>query len=133
MIEIGLTVGQYLQKQREEKKIPIEYVAEKTRITLANLQALEKDDFHRLPGEFFTRGFLRTYAKFVQLDTAEVIDAYQVQVEATRKQRQDEELAVSPSTPFSKNILNFFLDFVSTVMGATPPFPLGKTVLPPKN
>lgn len=133
MIEIGLTVGQYLQKQRKEKKIPIEYVAEKTRITLANLQALEKDDFHRLPGEFFTRGFLRTYAKFVQLDAAEVIDAYQVQVEATRKQRQDEELAVSPSTPFSKNILNFFLDFVSTIMGATPTFSLGKTVLPPKN
>jgi cytoskeletal protein RodZ len=133
MIEMGLTVGQYLQRQRKEKKIPLEYVAEKTRITLAYLQALDKDDFHCLPGEFFTRGFLRTYAKFIQLDPAEVIAAYQLQVEATGRPPQGEELAVPPSPSFLKNILNFFLDFASTIMGATPIFSVGKVALPRKN
>ena len=130
---MGLTVGQYLQKQRKEKKIPLEYVAERTRITLTYLQALEKDDFHRLPGEFFTRGFLRTYAKFIELDPAEVIAAYQLQVEATRRLPQDEKLAVSPPSPFLKNILNLFSDSVSAIRGATPTFSTGKVALPRKN
>ena len=130
---MGLTVGQYLQRQRKEKKIPLEYVAERTRITLAYLQALDKDDFHRLPGEFFTRGFLRTYAKFIELDPAEVIAAYQLQVEATGRSPQEEELAVPLSPSFLKNILNPFLEFVSAFMGVTPTFSVGKVALPRKN
>jgi cytoskeletal protein RodZ len=133
MIEMGQTVGQYLQRQRKEKKIPLEYVAERTRITLAYLQALDKDDFHCLPGEFFTRGFLRTYAKFIELDPAEVIAAYQLQVEATRRPPQGEELTVPPFPSFLKKILNFFLDFVSPIMGGTPTFSVGKVALPRKN
>jgi cytoskeletal protein RodZ len=133
MIEMGLTVGQYLQRQRKEKKVPLEYIAERTRITLTYLQALEKDDFHCLPGEFFARGYLRTYAKFIQLDPAEVIAAYQRQVEATRRLPKDEELAARPSQPFLRNILNFFSDSVSAIRGATPIFSVGKAVIPRKN
>jgi len=133
MIEMGLTVGQYLEKQRKEKKVPLEYIAERTRITLTYLQALEKDDFHRLPGEFFTRGFLRTYAKFIQLDPAEVIAAYQRQVEAKGKLSKDEKSAVPPSPPFLKNILNFFSDSVSAIRWAAPIFSIGKAVIPRKN
>ncbi len=133
MIEMGLTVGQCLQRQREEKKSPLEYVAERTRITRTYLQALEKDDFHRLPGEFFARGFLRTYAKFIQLDPAEVIAAYRRQVEPTRRLPDDEELAVPPSPPFLKNILNFLADSISSIREATPIFSIGKAVLPRKN
>ncbi len=133
MTEMGLTVGQYLQKQRKEMKVRLEYVAEKTRITLTYLQALEKDDFRCLPGEFFARGFLRTYAKFIQLDPAEVMAAYQRQVEATRRLPKNEELAVRPSPPFLKNILNFFSDPVSAIKGAIPIFSFGKVVLSRKN
>ena len=133
MIEMGLTVGQNLQRQRKEKKVPLEYVAERTRITLTYLQALEKDDFHCLPGEFFTRGFLRTYAKFIELDPAEVITAYQRQVEATGRLPQDEESAVPPSPSFLKNILNFFSDSISDIRGAASILAIGKAVLPRRN
>ena len=133
MIEMGLTVGQYLQKQRKEKKVLLESVAERTRITLSYLQALEKDDFHCLPGEFFTRGYLRTYAKFIQLDPAEVIAAYQRQVEATGRLPEDEESVVPPSPSFLKNILNYFSDSISDIRGAASILSIGKAVLPRRN
>jgi len=84
MIEQGLTLGQYLQKQRQEQKISLESVARVTRVSLANLQALEEDAFHLLPAETFIRGFLRSYAKYIHLDPAEVLAVYQRQVEAKR-------------------------------------------------
>ena len=56
MMENGLTVGQYLQKNREESKIPLESISRVTRIKLSSLQALERDDFHLLPAEAFTLG-----------------------------------------------------------------------------
>jgi len=133
MNEQGLTVGRYLQQQREERKISLESVAKVTRITLANLQALESDEFQRLPAEAFTRGFLRIYAKFLKLDAVEVLAQYQLQVEAGRKQFSAEESAARRSPSLLKNVFGHGLDFFSTIMGASPPFSLGKAVLPPKD
>ena len=133
MIEKELTVGQNLKRKREENKIPLEHISEVTRITIPNLQALERDEFQRLPGEFFTRGFLRNYAKVVNLDPDEVITAYRCQTEANRKQVLDESSISPPSISFLRNIRNHLFDFVSTIMGATPTFSLHKAILPPKD
>lgn len=40
------------------------------------LEALERGEFERLPGEFFTRAFLRTYARELRLSPDEVVAAY---------------------------------------------------------
>jgi len=133
MIEQGLTVGQYLQNQRQEQKISLESVAGVTRISLANLQALEEDAFHLLPPETFIRGFLRSYAKYIHLDPAEVLAVYQRQVDAKRNQARDEELVPPPHPSFLKYIFNLFFDFLSTIAGADPSFSKDKAFLPPKN
>jgi len=132
-MEDGLTVGQYLQKQREEKKIPLEDVASVTRIRLANLQALERDEFYRLPAETFARGFLRAYAKSINLDPVQIMDLYKRQIGEEKTRSQERELATPPSPPLLKNILNIFLDFMATLAGASPSFSSGKATLPPKN
>jgi cytoskeleton protein RodZ len=133
MIDSGLTVGQNLQKRREEKNIPLKHVAQVTRISLLTLQALERDEFYRLPGECFTRGFLRNYAKVIQLDPDEVIAAYRHQTEGSRRQVLDEASAPPASTSLLKNVRNHVFDFVSTLMGAPPSFSINKIVLPPKD
>jgi len=132
-MEHGLTVGQYLQKQREEKKIPLEDVASVTRITLTNLQALERDEFYRMPAETFARGFLRAYAKSIDLDPVQIIDLYKRQIEEARNQIQERESAAPPSRSFLKNILNLLFGFIATVAGASPSFSSGKIILPPKD
>ncbi len=48
MVEQPKKAGDYLRKKREEQKVPLESVARVTRITLSNLQALEKDELQDL-------------------------------------------------------------------------------------
>jgi cytoskeleton protein RodZ len=79
--EKRLTAGQYLHQERERKNISLETVARETRITLANLEALEGDDFKSISAPFFVRGFLRTYASHLGLDPQEVIDRYESQLD----------------------------------------------------
>jgi len=40
------------------------------------LEAIEADDFRRLPGGIFNRSFIRAYAKFVGYDEQEAMDDY---------------------------------------------------------
>ena len=48
----------------------------KTDIQLDMLEALESDDFDKLPSPFYARSFLRKYAWAVELDENIVLDAY---------------------------------------------------------
>jgi len=131
MVEKGLTVGQYLQRQREAKKISLESVARITRITLAHLQAIERDEFHRLPAEIFIRGVIRSYANFIQLDPAQIMNNYQLQVAAQRNFLQEDKPAPPPS--FLKNIRIFLTDLAATILGAAPAFSPGKIPFSPKD
>lgn len=70
------TLGQYLRDAREARGIDLRDAAQQTRISLNYLAALEKEDFARLPGEVFVKGFLKNYGKFLHLDEAEVIKRY---------------------------------------------------------
>ena len=54
----------------------IEEVAASTRIRPAALEAIERGDFASLPGDFYTRAFLRTYAAHVGLSPQEIVEEY---------------------------------------------------------
>ena len=55
--------GKYLRSEREMRGIPLEEIAESTKIQKQFLEALEKNYFEALPGEVFVRSFLQSYAK----------------------------------------------------------------------
>jgi cytoskeleton protein RodZ len=67
------TLGQYLRSAREARGIDLRDAAQQTRIGLTYLKALEAEDFSRLPGEVFVKGFLKNYGKFLCLDEFEVM------------------------------------------------------------
>ena len=68
------SLGTYLRHERELRQISLEEIAQPTRIPLATLQNIEDDELDRLPGEVFTRGFLKSYAGSVGLDAADVLE-----------------------------------------------------------
>ncbi len=70
------TLGQYLRSARQTKDIDIRDAAQQTRISINYLKALEDEDFSKLPGEVFVRGFLKNYARFLNLDEAETLRRY---------------------------------------------------------
>jgi cytoskeletal protein RodZ len=64
--------GQLLRQAREAKELSLEDVEAKTRIRQRYLSALESGDWDDLPSPVAARGFLRTYATFLGLDSDEI-------------------------------------------------------------
>jgi len=68
------SLGTYLRYERELRQISLEEISQMTRIPLRTLQHIEDDELDRLPGDVFIRGFLKSYARCVGLDTDHVLD-----------------------------------------------------------
>ncbi len=68
--------GEYLKKEREARSISLEEVSEATKIRRVFLEAIEDGDTDKLPANVFIKGFLRSYAKYLEVDSAEVLAAY---------------------------------------------------------
>ncbi|MDH4320217.1 MAG: DUF4115 domain-containing protein [Desulfobulbaceae bacterium] len=71
------TMGQYLQRARIEQDKTLESVAESTCIHIGTLQALEDDDYDKLPAEVFVRGFIKIYANHLHLDADKALSLFQ--------------------------------------------------------
>ena len=74
------TLGEFLQQMRQQRGITLEQAAAQTKISLRMLRALELNDFSQIPSEVFARGFVRSYAHFLDIDDREVIKRYQESV-----------------------------------------------------
>lgn len=69
-----LSVGQKLRSRREERGLSLERVADQLKLTHRQLEAIEGNDFDALPGNTFARGFVRNYARFLELDPQPLLD-----------------------------------------------------------
>ena len=69
------SIGRQLRAAREARAMSIEEISRATRIPMGSVERIENDHFDDLPGEVFVRGFLRAYARAVQLPVDDVLDA----------------------------------------------------------
>lgn len=70
-------LGELLRAQREKKGITLDQAAADTRIREKFLTALEDGDYRSLPGAVYTKGFLRNYAEYLDLDQEDLIVLFQ--------------------------------------------------------
>ncbi|MDQ2077266.1 RodZ domain-containing protein [Marinimicrobium sp. ABcell2] len=68
--------GTILRQAREKAGLALDDVVAETRMTLHNVRALESDDFSKMHSDTFTRGYLRIYAKLLNLDVESLLAAY---------------------------------------------------------
>jgi cytoskeleton protein RodZ len=73
------SVGRTLQQARIDAKLTVDEVSSSTRVRIPIVHAIEQDDFSRCGGEVYARGHIRTLARAVGLDPAEVIELYNEQ------------------------------------------------------
>ncbi len=71
------SLGQELKRERELRGISLQEIAASTRIRLKFLEALEEDRLDIIPGKFFIRAILSSYAKSIGLDENQVLNRYQ--------------------------------------------------------
>jgi cytoskeletal protein RodZ len=91
------TIGTYLRREREQRGIALEEVADTTRIPVKTLEAMETGRFEALPGETFVKGFLKSYALAVGMKADDVLSRYGMEVRARDVQPVPARLASPPA------------------------------------
>ena len=69
-------LGEKLRDAREQRGVDLYRVERDTKIRTKYLAALEAGDFSDLPGDVYTRGFLRNYATYLGLDADEIVEEW---------------------------------------------------------
>ena len=69
------TIGERLRKARQSKGLTLEDAAHDTRIHRTTIDCLEEDDYSGFASVAYAKGFLRTYADYLQVDTGEMMTA----------------------------------------------------------
>ena len=68
-----LTVGQQLRQAREAQKLGVHDIVDMTKIRGDHIRALEEGNYSVFSAPVYIRGFVRTYATLLKLDTAQVL------------------------------------------------------------
>lgn len=71
----GFSAGACLRAAREARGLGIADVAYALKLNPRQVEALEGDHFEQLPGRAFARGFLKNYARYLELDPTPLLDA----------------------------------------------------------
>jgi hypothetical protein len=77
-------IGNSLRAARERQGLGHAEIELATKIRSKYLRALEQEDFDVLPGDAYTRGFLRTYAEYLGLDGEIYVEEYSSRFLASR-------------------------------------------------
>ena len=68
-------IGARLNQARMTANLALQDIADRTKISLRFLKAIENDDFSALPGRAYIFGFTKAFARAVGLDEESVIAA----------------------------------------------------------
>nr|WP_314617477.1 RodZ domain-containing protein [uncultured Pseudomonas sp.] len=72
----GQNPGELLRQAREKREWSQAEVARKLNLTISSLNHVETGAFDKLPGHTFARGYIRAYAKLMDLDQAPLVEAF---------------------------------------------------------
>jgi cytoskeletal protein RodZ len=87
-------LGTRLKEARQASGVSLRDIATSTKISVVTLEALERNDFARLPGGIFSRAFVRAYALAVGVEPEEAVNEFLV--EFTRWEKDAERTKKRP-------------------------------------
>jgi cytoskeletal protein RodZ len=70
------TIGNYLKSGREARNIRLSEVAQSTKISKWYLDCLEKDEFDKIPGGPYIKGYISSYASYIGIEEDEILKRY---------------------------------------------------------
>ncbi len=73
----SLTLGEKLRKLRNDSRTSLQEVSKATRIQAKYLESLENGEYGKLPADVYVRGFLRSYARYLNIDEQVFIRLYE--------------------------------------------------------
>ena len=71
-----ILTGADLRKIRMELGIRLEEIAESTKVQMGMLRSIEEDNLSLLPPGVYLKGFLKSYARYLQIDESAVVNGF---------------------------------------------------------
>jgi cytoskeletal protein RodZ len=66
-----------LKEKRESLGLTLKDIFQRTRISVVNLEAIENGALHLLPVPIYTRNFIKTYARALDIDSKPILESYE--------------------------------------------------------
>ena len=101
---MAFKTGAYLKQQRERLGYTRHEAAARINISTAQLSAIEDGKPENLPGLIYAAGFVKSYARFLRLDTKEVTDYFRK--EYIRWQEQNDDNVAEAPTRKTKHVVH---------------------------
>lgn len=103
-----MEIGQILKEEREAKQLTLDDIQEMTKIQKRYLEAIEDNDFSRLPGRFYARAFIKEYAIVLDLDPNTLLSYFdETNVQEETVQYSNLRRSRRTTTAKSSSILSF--------------------------
>ncbi len=72
----GISLGELLRREREKKGLDFTQISQQTRLRPRFLAAIENEAWDQLPAPTLVKGFIRSYARVLNLDEERLLDLY---------------------------------------------------------
>jgi len=73
MKEIYIEIGQTLKNYRLKRKLSLDKISYKTKISIENLSNIENGKFHLIGGQFYQRSFIKSYCNALRLSEKKLL------------------------------------------------------------
>ena len=118
-------VGERLKREREKQGLELQAIADETSIRLTYLEAIENGDYTHLPSDVYVKGFIKNYARALNIEPAPLIFEFEEERGIRREAKEElppvEPVAKPSDKPFTSGkdyeertkepnrVLNFFV------------------------
>jgi len=96
--------GEKLKKLREERGLSHHRVAEALHMTAHYVKSLESDQYQKLPGKTFVKGYFKAYARLLDADVDEVMQCYEQYVSSLEETQENEAEEIRAKKVYDQNI-----------------------------
>ena len=123
------TIGQVLSARRLAQAVALEKVAADLRISIEKLKALEADEIENVGHPSYTLGFLRSYAKYLELDSDALVEQAKAILSPTPQTEEEfihieRQVEVPLSAMIAMAFAAIIVVFLIWMFALTPPAPV---------
>lgn len=95
-------IGDILRREREKQNLTIQDIEKETSIRALYIEALEKGEYDKLPGEVYAKGFIKNYANFLELDGEDMVKKFIMEISPATIAPEENKPAVEKSDAAEK-------------------------------
>jgi len=117
------TVSEHFRQAREAQHLTVQQVAEMTKMRADHVRAFEAGNFSVFSAPVYIRGFARTYAKLLKLESPPILVALEAELQGTEKFSEPPPLSSEP-----RGVLDFIMLQLSRLNKNNVQFALGAGV-----